>query len=284
MNYMELIQRSLSRAWKYKCLWLFGFFVSAVESFGSVGWKGDAEEWEWLEDIADIHIDPTWLILGGVAVFAIWIVFWVMSVLSEGALIHGIVRGERGLKVDFGGALSTGVEKFLRLFGIILLATMAIIASILTLVMVIIPSYFISVPIGVLLTLVAVPLLIGIILTVVCVEGWALRFAVIEDRIWSDAIGDGWQLFRRHIGPSLGVAFSSFLTQFFLWCALILVGLILAIPFIIMGMSDPMGALIPGVVLGLVVIIIAEAYFGTFASSIWTLGFMRLRSGFRAQA
>ena len=49
MNYMELIQRSLRNAWRYKSLWMFGFFVSAVESFGSISWKGDAKEWEWLE-------------------------------------------------------------------------------------------------------------------------------------------------------------------------------------------------------------------------------------------
>jgi hypothetical protein len=72
------------------------------------------------------------------------------------------------------------------------------------------------------------------------------------------------------------VAFSSLLTQIVLWCLLIIAMLVLAIPFILAGMANLWLGLIPGIGLGLLVVILSAAFFGTFASSVWTLGFMQM--------
>ena len=74
----------------------------------------------------------------------------------------------------------------------------------------------------------------------------------------------------------IGPVVTSFLAQLILWCLLVIAMLILAIPFILIGTANLWLGLIPGIGLGLLVIILSSAFFGTFASSVWTLGFMQM--------
>jgi hypothetical protein len=137
---------------------------------------------------------------------------------------------------------------------------------------------------GVLVTLMAVPALLAIILLVVCVEGWAIRFAVVHDRIWSSSIVDGWRLFKANVGETVGVAFSSLLSQIFLWCAVVIGLALVAIPFVITAQSDLRSSLIAGGLVGAVLLVLACAVIGTFSSSVWTLGFLRLTADGQAPA
>lgn len=279
MDYMELVKKSVSNAWNYKFLWLFGFFVSVSDGFGGFQWskdKIDVGDWADRCDFGAFRIDPAILVLLAMAAFAVWILFWLMSVLCEGSLIHGISRKELNLQATFADCWSAGLGKFFRLFGIILLATLAVLFAIFSLLLFIVPSYFASVALGVILTILAIPILIVIILVAVCVEGWAIRFAVLNDEHWLDAIVKGWRLFIYNIGKTLAVAFSSFLAQLVLWCLLVIAMLMLAIPFILVGTANVWLGLIPGIGLGLLIIILSSAFFGTFASSVWTLGFMQM--------
>ena len=137
-------------------------------------------------------------------------------------------------------------------------------------------AFFVSTGLGIVLIVMALPVILVVILVTICVEGWAIRFAVLHDEPWLDAIARGWNLFTANVGKTLAVAFSSFLTQFVIWCGLVIALVIAAIPFIIIGYRDLWTGLIPGLTLLGVVIILSEAFFGTFASSVWTLGFMQL--------
>jgi hypothetical protein len=279
MDYMELIKRSISNAWKYKFLWLFGFFVSVADGFGGGHWwtdKFDRKCAAGFGEFGGFHIDSALLIFLALAAFSLWVLFWIMSVLSEGSLIHGISRKELKLKVSFSDCWSVGLAKFFRLFGIMLLATFAVLVAIIFMALVIVPSYFASIPLGVALTILALPVLFILIIAAVSVEGWAIRFAILNDQRWLDAIGKGWNLFKNNFWKTLGVAFSSFFTQLILWCALIVGMLILAVPFLLLGIASFWLGLIPGIMLGLLIIILSSAFFGTFASSIWTLGFMQM--------
>lgn len=283
---MELIKKSVSNAWNYKFLWLFGFFVSVSDGFGGFhGLEEDIDIGDWTDrwDFGWFSLDPAILVFLAMAAFAAWVLFWVLSVLCEGSLIHGIFRKELNLPVTFADCWSVGLGKFFRLFGIILLATLAVIFAILSLLLFVVPAYFASVVLGIILTILAIPILILIILAAICVEGWAIRFAVLNNERWLDAISKGWHLFQHNIGRTLAVAFSSLLTQIILWCLLIIAMLILSIPFILAGMANLWLGLIPGVGLGLLIIILSSAYFGVFASSVWTLGFMQMTGLYGSQ-
>jgi hypothetical protein len=275
MDYMNLISRSFANAWRHKPLWVFGFFVCAAGGSNGISTRWDAEDLGWLHDL-DIDFDPGFLALLLAAAIALGIVIWILSVLSEGALISGIHGAERGMEVRFGDCFAVGMAKFLRLFGIMFLATLTIFTCVFVLLVFVVPTYFLSVLVGILMTLVAIPALLAAILVVVCVEGWAIRYAVIGDVRWSDAIVGGWRLFRAHPGRSIGVAFSSLLSQIFIWCGVVIGLALLAVPFIVTAQSDVKSSLIAGGLAALAVLVVACAFTGTFSSSVWTLGFLRL--------
>ena len=284
MDYMELIKKSISQAWRHKFLWLFGFFVSVSDGFGGFQWMEDLSDKDfrhrWEGDFGDFYIDPALIAFLILAALALWILFWVMSTLSEGSLIHGVSRKVQNLEVDFADCWSAGLNKFFRLFGIMLMATLLGLFVLFTLIVGVIPMYIAAIPLGIIFTVLGIPILLIFIFVIVMIEGWAIRFAVLYDETWLDAIGSGWRLFRTNIGKSIGVAFSSFLTQIVIFCLLILGLLILAIPLFIVGWDNIWNGLIPGISLLLVVMILSAAFFGTFASSVWTIGFMQL-TGYR---
>jgi len=280
MDYMELVKRSINNAWNYKFLWLFGFFVSASDGFGGFNfWKEDIniDKWDhWWHNLDLPDFLPALLVIFIISAFALAIIMWIMSVLSEGALIYGVTRKEFNLPADFSRSWSAGVNKFLHLFGIMLVATLFVIAMIISLLMIVIPSYFAAIGLGIILTIFAIPVLIAVIIIVVCIEGWAIRFAVLYSESWLDAIGKGWQLFKENVPKTLAIAFSSLLSQFVIWCLLIIGMAILSIPFVIMGSINLWLGLLPGLSLAVLIIILSSAFFGTMTSSIWTLGFIQL--------
>jgi hypothetical protein len=110
----------------------------------------------------------------------------------------------------------------------------------------------------------------------ISVEGWAIRYAVLNDESWLTAIKKGWLLFKDNIWKTVAIALLSFFTQLVLWCFLVIAIMILALPFIIIGYIYLWLGLIPGIFAIVVLMILSAAYFGVFASTIWTLGFMRL--------
>ena len=234
MDYMELVKKSVSNAWNYRFLWLFGFFVSVTDGFGGGHWWTDkldrSESYGRFGEFGDLYFDPALLVLLAIAAFSLWIIFWVMGVISEGSLIHGISRKELNLKVSFADCWSAGLGKFLRLLGIMLSALLLVVAVLFGLALIVIPSYFAHIGLGIAMTLLALLVLVPIIIIIVCVEGWAIRFAVLNDERWLAAIGKGWQLFRDNIGKTLAVAFLSLFTQLVLWCILVIGMVISLIP------------------------------------------------------
>lgn len=286
MQYMDIIQRSLSYAWKHKFLWIFGFFVAVADGSGGshINLK-DLKDFDFFGrpiplgrhfDFERIDFDPLFIASLVLALFFVWILFWFLSVLAEGSLINGISRKELNQPTGFSDCLSAGANKFFRLLGIMFIATVLVIAIIFGIIIFLVPAYIVSVPLGIILTIFLIPLLLAIILVIVCVEGWAIRFGVLYDHKFSDCIGNAWNLFKNNVGKTLGVAFSSFITQMIFSIAIILFLILLAIPFVFIGMQNLWLALIPGILLALTIFLISACYLGVFSSSVWTVGFMRL--------
>jgi len=282
MDYMGLVRRSVVSAWRYRFLWFFGFFASAADGFGVLhGWDDKFDKMERFDRLGrlndfNIEFDPAFLIILGLLIFSLWIIFWVMSVISEGSLIHGVSRKELNIATNFTDCWSAGLGKFLRLFGIILLITLLALSIVLGSLLFIVPAFIASVALGVVLTIFILPVIFAIIIVAVSVEGWAIRYAVLNNVPWLSAIGKGWQLFKNNIWKTVAIALLSFFSQLVLWCCLVLGMIILVIPFVILALANIWIGLIPGFIVFIIILILSAAYFGTFASSIWTLGFMRL--------
>ncbi len=295
MEYMEIVKRSFKNAWNYKFLWLFGFFVSITNGFGGGHWsaeKLDRNDWgDWgyryrgyhrFEDFFDFHIEPVIIFMVALGILALVVIFWALSVLSEGALIRGISAKHQNIDTKFGDCWNVGLNKFFRLFGITLLAFISVFAFLLFLIIMNIPFWMAFKPLGIMITLFSVPLFFAVIVAIICVEGWAIRYGVLYDKSWLTAISDGFSLFKNNVGKTLGVAFSSFLSQMIIWFVLVFCMLFIAVPFVILGFYDLWLGLIPGLVVAFLLIALSSAFFGVFASSVWTLGFMRL-TGFGEQ-
>jgi hypothetical protein len=282
MDYMRLVRRSIANAWNYRFLWFFGFFVAITDGFGGLHlWDERIEKFDRFERLGrlgDWHIDfdPALLIMLGLMAFALWVLFWAMSVLSEGSLIHGISKKEMNQATGFSDCWSAGINSFLRLFGIILLITLLMVFIIFGTILFMVPAYILSVALGLVLTIFILPVILIIVIVGVSVEGWAIRYAVLHDDSWLEAIKNGWLLFKNNIWKTIAIALLSFFTQLILWCFLVVGIIVLALPFIIMAFVNFWLGLAPGVMIVLAVTIFSSAFFGTFASSIWTLGFREL--------
>jgi hypothetical protein len=282
MDYMELVKRSIANAWRYKFLWFFGFFVSIAEGFGGkLSWTDKLGDWEPVcrfDHFRYIYLDfePVFLIMLALAAFALMILFFAMAVLSEGALIHGIFRKEKNLDTGFADCWSAGLRRFFRILGIVFLAFVSVAFVVFGGLVVLVPSFFLSKALGILMLLMAIPVFIVAVFIVVAVEGWALRYGIIKDISLLDSIQQGWLLFKNNLGKTIGVALSSFVSQLIMWAILVVCLLVIAIPLVLIGMVDLWFGLVPGISLLLIVIVLSAAFFGVFSSSVWTLGFMRL--------
>jgi hypothetical protein len=111
---------------------------------------------------------------------------------------------------------------------------------------------------------------------ILSIEAWAVRFAILQDKKWDEALREGWFLFRNQTAKTIGVAFSSILTKLVFIIVLVIGMLFLALPFILIGTLSLGLALVPGIFLGLVILVVFTAFLGTFGSSVWTIGFMEL--------
>jgi len=269
MDYMSIITRSLRNAWEYRFLWLFGLFAGLAHGGGNGGGRGGihADRWD---------IDPGLLLLLIAAALFLGLIFFLLSVWSEGALIHGIHEKENNRETGFSDCGRAGGRKFGTVFGIKLLVVLAVIGTMLLLALFLVPAFLAAVPLGVLLAVFLVPGFFVVLFILTAVEGWAMRFAVIRDMNWEESLRQGWRLFQRNVASTVGVAFSSFLPKLLAVMALIFAILILALPAILLGVATLGLALIPLAFLGLVIFLAATAFLGTFGSSVWTLGFLKL--------
>jgi len=286
MQYMEIVKKSFSNAWNYKFLWLFGFFVAAADNgSGIYQWDDLRKPREYLEDnlystgLSDylpFDIDPMIFAYILLLIFSIGVIFWLISIFSEGALIFGIFKKERNESTSFSQCWNEALNKFFRLFGIMVVTTVIIVAIVLFMVLVIVPSFAVSPALGVLMIIGAFFFFIPILFVIICVNSWAIRYAVLKDINWFDSIGKGWELFIKKFSETVGIAFSSLIAQIVINIGLAFGLLILAIPFVIMGVINIWLGLIPGIFVFITILVLISSYMGVFSSSVWTIGFMKL--------
>jgi len=289
IDYIELAKRSLSNAWNYRFLWLFGVFVGAGDFFGffNNAFKEDSETLRHLgidrsfSDFPEIGIALiiALLMLG----LLVAIIMLVMGVISEAALIFGIKRKELGQEVTFGECWSTGISKFLRVLGIFIISVVVGITSFIIFLILVIPVFLESVAAGIVMVVIALPFLILIMFVIEAVLAWAMRLAVYDDISFADSLSGGLTMFRENIGPTILVGLSSIACQIGFFIVAFMAFFIIAIPFIILGLVVPYVAIGMGVIIGLVAMILISAFTGVFKSSIWTIAYMHLKGKYDAE-
>jgi hypothetical protein len=280
MDYGGLVRKSLDIMWKFKYLWIFGFFLE----FGSGGgtWFGNLPEKVKLPVSHYIRGD----VLGGALVGAVLLlialallifVIFLMYFISQGGMVHCVWKIQSGENAGLREGWDAGIKYFWRIVAISLLILVVILtAGILTL-----GPFILGViafkALGLLLGVVLFPIFLIALVVLLLIDLYATRSCVIEDKGVFDSIAAGWDMFKNNLGPSLVVALISIGSTMAYTMGFVIVGLLLAAPFIAIAAFDLFLGIFAGVLVGLIYIGILSAMWGTYIDSLWTLAYLEMK-------
>ena len=273
MDVVRIAKDSLSTAWNHKYLWLFGFFVAGAS--GGSGGQGGAPT------AGGAGAVPDWVFLLLAGGLVLGLAALVMYIISEGALIEGVVRIRGGEEYSIGAGLRSGLNHFWRVLGIkvlMLLAfalSIAVVAAPVVLGKVGLIPLWLGICVTAPLALVAVPW----VLTLYFIYTYALRIAVLERQPVTIAIRQAREFLHGKLGSSLKLLVAGGLGSVVAG----LVGVLIVAPALMLGgLGYAAGGIVPavaaGAALALPVAIGLAGALGTYRSSVWTLGFLEGRA------
>jgi len=208
MDYGKIVSTGWKQAWQHKTLWIFGFFISGggmsvgnnIGDKFKFGRKTSLDlpgiETFLMEHLALILV----LLMIAIVAFIIWII---LSTISVGGLIDAAGQMKRGEEYSFGRAFKSGTRYFWRIFGLGLLTFIVGFAFIILLILFGVIAFLLAVPLGILSLLILIPIMIVGIFLLTITQAMAQRYIILKDRQVFDAIEDGFNLWKSHLGPSL---------------------------------------------------------------------------------
>ncbi|KPL02645.1 MAG: hypothetical protein AMJ90_05240 [candidate division Zixibacteria bacterium SM23_73_2] len=281
MEYGKLVKRALDIMWKFKYLWIFGFFIQVGSGGGGAGrLSGKIDKIK----LPALHVDNFFrsialeiillLVLFGLLVF---LFFLVLKMISKGGLIHCVWRIETGEKPTLGDGWGVGVKNFWRILCIdilmIILALLAVGVTILPVVLFIIASGVW----GVFSAVILIPLFIVILAAILLTELYATRTCIIEGKDVFDSLSSGWDTLKSNLEKSLILALIGIGSIIIYVIGFLIVALMLVVPFIIIGVMNLFWGIAWGIFFGLIYIIIVSGAWGAYIDSFWTLAFLELK-------
>lgn len=300
MDYGKILSRAWQITWRWKMLWIFGFLASLGNGGGGSGGGGssmDGSRGPGSFPDFDIPAEIGAMILALICLaLIIALVFWVLGIISRGALIAGVHQVEDEGKTTFGSAWRVGLSRFWTIFGVGFLAAIPIIITVVALIALgiaviagagfnfdfdaperVLP--FILPALACLLPLVCVFLLLAVVLGQIQI--YAERAAILEGKGWIEAFKRGWQVLKTNLGPTI-VFWLIFLVIGGIFAAIIIGGILaMALPAIALFDSNepgvfPIVLICGGVLIGAVVLSVVGAIVQTFTSATWTLAYRQM--------
>jgi hypothetical protein len=278
LDYWGLVTRSFHILWKHKFLWFFGFFATAAGGSSTNSGRWTEHAGPQVRDWVMTHVELLAMLV--MVMVIVWFVFFVMGLLSKGALIGSIAHAEREHDITFGRAWEIGYKNFLKMLGL------AVIALIVFLVAMFIFAIPIALPLfagkaGVVVAIAIAALLfipfVAFAFLLAFTVTYAEREAVLRGQGVFDSLRTGWELTKTYFWNSMVVWLVS-LVSGIVFAVSILFGLLLvAVPFILIGLLNVFAALVVGIPIGLVLVFIISGALGTYDYSLWTLAYVRIR-------
>ena len=304
MNYGDLIRDAFRITLHNRYLWFFGFFAGGTGTnfFGNVpSGAGNFDFDDFQRSGAGFTaqvgqgLSETVLIIGIVVVVLLIALFFIaLAIISQGALADSVAAIDRREGHRFGSAFSSGLGNFWRVLGyyiVLFLVGLGLLVVIGIPVAILIGGTFaatqatgVRVSVAVVVGIVAVLSLIIVFIPLSIIGQYALRDVVVRRERIVGSVGSGYSLFRRNFGRSLllwliQLGLSIGVGIAFILVALI-VGLILALPAIVLGVAgSSTGAIIAGgiaLVIFIPLFLVVAGAIGTFSHAYWTLAFLRL--------
>jgi hypothetical protein len=281
MDYGGLVRRALEIMWKFKYLWIFGFFLE----FGSGGgtWFGNLPDKVRLPIRDFIGCDLLEGALVGaivmlvLAALVVFIVFLIMYIISQGGLVHCVWRISTGENPSLRDGWNAGVKNFWRILGIRVIIIIFILGSLLITLGPFVLMLIAFKLMGVISGLVLLPLALVLIVAIALVDLYAARTCVIEEKGVFDSLGAGWNMLKDNLGPSLIVALIGIGSTLVYIFAFVAVGLLLVLPFVAVAAFNLFFGIVAGALVGLLYIGVVSALWGTYIDSLWTLAYLDMK-------
>jgi hypothetical protein len=284
MDYGGLVKRALDIMWKFKYLWIFGFFLE----FGSGGGGGFGN----LPDKFKAPVDDFFggiplmsiiipLILIGLVVF---VLFLILYIISQGGLIHCVSRIGSGENPTLRDGWNAGVANFWRILGIAIIMLIFFFAAAVATLGPFVVLLFVYKILGLLSAIVLIPLFMVLFAVIMVINLYSYRVCIIEGKGVFDSIAGGWETLKSNLGKSLIVALIGIGSTIVYMIGFLIVGLFLALPFIALGIINLFLGIALGVLVGLIYIALASGAWGTYIDSLWTLAFLEMKKLKSAEA
>ena len=276
MDYGGLVKRALDIMWKFKYLWVFGFFLEFGSGGG--GWFGNLPEKIRLpvgDFLSGALIGAIiFLVLVGLVVF---VLFLIMYIISQGGLIHCVSRIENGENPTLRDGWDAGVKNFWRILGISIMILIFILGSAMITIVPFIMLLLAFKALGIISAIVLLPLFLILFITIILIDLYATRTCIIEGKGVFDSLAGGWEMLKTNLGPSLIVGLIGIGSTMVYVFGFVVAGLLLALPFIALGILNLFLGIFLGVVVGLIYIGVLSAIWGTYIDSVWTLAYLDLK-------
>lgn len=275
IDHWNNVSRSLHFAWKHKVLWVLGFFAS-VSGENVLSWAQDRGSS--LRDYLVPRLDV--LAVAVVGLVLVWIGLLVVNTICRAALIAASSNADQGLGATFEGSLSMALRAFFGMLALFAIAVVVFLAGTLACVVPVVlplgagvPGIVIAVVIGAVLFVPYLAFLFGLAFAVTFAE----RALVTERVTIVEALGIGWRLTRAHYWTALVAWLVAFLTGLVYVCGLVAALLIVAAPFIFIGLVHRTLAFMLGIPIAVMLVLVATGAYGTYRFAFWTLLYRGLR-------
>jgi len=281
MQYGKIVSTGFSQAWKYKTLWIFGFFISG----GGAGYLGDIGDK--IKVDAPINLNLPWLqralvdniglvLLAAVLILLAIVIWIILSTISSGGLIHAAGQIKRGEPYSFVAAFKTGAACFWPLLGILVLTIIVSAAFVIMLILSGVIAFTIHMALGVLSLLVLVPALIVGMFVIVITMAMAQRYIVLHRRPVFDGIVEGFALWRSTLAPSIVYTVIYIAISIAVFLGTLLVTLYVVIPFAAVAFLNLLAALVVGIPVVLLVLLVVDGFTGSAMHLMTTEFFFQL--------
>jgi len=312
---MEPLYRTvLSQAWaivkKTKWLWLFGLFAAFLGNGGEIDvlfqYSKLTNAPAYLNNLRDTFANldlnaikdgilnalatkPLFSILYvSIIIVFILLFLWLVTV-SQGSIIHTAATLDAGKKTNFRDALLKGIQNFWPILGLNFAVNFLLYFSLIILAIPFAAMYMANDSVGALsfITILAFIILIPITIILSFVLKYAFAFVVIKNQPMVNAFGLAWKLFLQNWLISIEMAFFLFLINLLVGFILVILIVLLAVPFVGIGLlmvliqneTGVMAALSFGLIILLVLVLFTGAGLATFQYSAWTILFQKLLAG-----
>jgi hypothetical protein len=270
-----MIRQAFDLSWKYKWLWIFGFFASFLG-----GWSQIFKP-EYRQKTADfLGNHPILIIVIAVYTFILLLFFIAMHLIAGAGLIDGVTKIIGGGSTRMKELFRSGFRHIRNFAGlwIMMIATSLVIA--LTFIAIAVVPFIIAGTWGLLVLPIAIPLAVAVIFMIISLYSLAQREIVIEGRNIFDAIVGSYKLLITYPGQCLII----FLISAFLVMLLFLLNSALfalfSIPLLfIFSYSELVLALVLFVTVPVFIVsaIAISGFFGTVLNSIYTIFYLELK-------